>query len=153
MVVAYTKTDAYKDKAIIKAQIVPHPWISLAPKFGKDGLEYIVVTKEAGSAEWVYKGREGLHGNQFITTAFVTGFGGKFAKVKGKATVNGRSLPPAAAGLMLAKIKGLTVKPGRKKIYRYEETKRWYEELGYGEYVRRGEEAAETVKAELKIRV
>ena len=110
---------------------------------------HIPVAMDATKMTWVWKGIYGGHGNQPGVWAFLSAFAKEFRGVHGKI----EDLPPVAYALRVAKAKGLTFRPGRRKIYTAEATLRTLEEL-YGdlaiEGARRGEAAAREVKAQVR---
>jgi len=109
---------------------------------------HIPVAMDIGAMTWVEKGIFGLHGNQVEPVAFLTGFAQKFRDVKGKKD----DLPPVAYALKLAKIYGLTLRPGRTKVYTAEATEKDLIET-YGERARyaieQGKTAGERIRSEV----
>ena len=106
---------------------------------------YLPVAMDTTKMTWVWKGVYGLHGNQPGPVAFLTGFAGEFAGAKGKI----EDLPPVAYGLKVAKTKGLTFKPGRRKTYTAESTANLLIDL-YGDLAREGVERGRRAAAEVK---
>ena len=137
-------------KAVILADQGVPVFASIRYVHGKG--EYVPVTVNAKKMTWVWKGVYGGHGNQPGVWGFLAAFMKNFRGMKGKI----EDLPAPAFALKLAKIRKLTYKPGRHKVYTAERTIEILRDL-YGDLaeagIRAGERAAMEVRGEVEARL